>query len=34
MTVHEILDVARDAGISMEPYGDRLQLRAPEKPPE
>ena len=34
MTVNEILDVARDAGISLEPHGDRLRLRAPAKPSE
>ena len=29
-----MLDIARDAGVRIEPDGDRLKLRAPEKPPD
>ena len=34
MTVNEVLDRAREAGVRIEPHGDRLRLRAPEKPPD
>lgn len=34
MTVAELLDRARRHGVEMEPAGDRLKLRAPERPPD
>ena len=34
MTVLQVLDLARAAGVRIEPNGDRLSLRAPEKPPD
>ena len=34
MTVAQVIDVARAAGVRIEPNGDRLKLRAPEKPPD
>lgn len=32
MTTAQVLDLARDAGVYIEPRGDMLRLRAPEKP--
>lgn len=32
MTAVQVLDVARAAGVRIEPHGDKLRLRAPEKP--
>jgi hypothetical protein len=34
MSPAQILDVAHAAGVRIEPDGDTLRLRAPEKPPD
>lgn len=34
MTVTDLLERARRHGLEMEPAGDRLKLRAPERPPD
>ena len=34
MTTAQLLDLARAASVRIEPRGDKLRLRAPEKPPD
>ena len=34
MSPAQVLDVARAAGVRIEPRGDNLRLGAPEKPPD